>query len=615
MEIPGGYTGKILRVDLNLLKAEIEDLRSEVLVQYVGGTGLGAKYLYNQVSPGIEWNDPGNSLIFFSGPLGGTRVSGSGTFSAVTKGPMTNLAGASQANGFGGAFIKFAGFDGILIQGAASKWVYLFIHDGVCEIHDAHYLFGKETWETQDLLLKEHGLGRKGSVYCIGPAGENMVRYAVIVGDKGHIVAHNGMGAVMGSKRLKAIVVSRGKFQVPIVDGETLEKLARDLIEDAKTKSNKSIHEWGTGGGFSTAALGGWLPVKNYTTNIFTQHEKFDGRYLRSHFEMKPHPCWACSMHHSQMCRVTEGSFKGFEGEEPEYEALATWGPVIGNTDPGAVVMLNHLTDNLGMDLNEAGWTIAWVMECYERGVLTKKDLDGHEMTWGNVEATRHLLQKIARREGIGNLFAEGVKRASEKIGGEATQWAIYTQKGASPRSHDHRGRWSELLDTCVSNTSTIEATCGGAFPEQLGYPAVFDKFSPWEVPLANAKENGWRQFEDSLGVCRFCIPNRELTLKCVNAVTGWNLDLKEAMTIGRRIVNQLRVFNLKHGLRPELEKPSTRYGSIPVDGPAKGRAIGPYFDFMARTYYEMMGWDPETGRPLPHTLKSLGLDELIEQF
>jgi aldehyde:ferredoxin oxidoreductase len=170
-------------------------------------------------------------------------------------------------------------------------------------------------------------------------------------------------------------------------------------------------------------------------------------------------------------------------------------------------------------------------------------------------------------------------------------------------------------LDTCVSNTSTIEATCGGAFPEQLGYPPVFDKFSPWEVPLANAKENGWRQFEDSLGVCRFCIPNRELTVKCVNAVTGWNLDLKEAMTIGRRIVNQLRVFNLKHGLRPELEKPSTRYGSIPVDGPAKGRAIGPYFDFMARTYYEMMGWDPETGRPLPHTLKSLGLDELIEQF
>jgi aldehyde:ferredoxin oxidoreductase len=171
------------------------------------------------------------------------------------------------------------------------------------------------------------------------------------------------------------------------------------------------------------------------------------------------------------------------------------------------------------------------------------------------------------------------------------------------------------MLDTCVSNTSTIEAMPGESIITQLGYPALIGKFSPWEVPLSNAKVNGWRQFEDSLGVCRFCTTDCALTLKCLNAITGWNLDLGEALTIGRRIVNQLRVFNFRHGLKAELERPSVRYGSTPTDGPVQGRGIGSHFEFMIRSYYEMMGWDPQTGRPLPHTLKSLGLGDLIEQF
>ena len=171
------------------------------------------------------------------------------------------------------------------------------------------------------------------------------------------------------------------------------------------------------------------------------------------------------------------------------------------------------------------------------------------------------------------------------------------------------------MLDTCVSNTSTIEATRGGVFPERLGYPPVFDKFSPWEVAMINAKENGWLQFVDCLGICAFCCPNRELTVQCTNAVTGWDLDLKSATRIGLRIVNLLRVFNLRHGLKPEMERPSVRYSETPKDGPIKGRSIQPYFDFMVRTYRELMGWDPETGRPLPQTLKSVGLEELIEKF
>ena len=225
---------------------------------------------------------------------------------------------------------------------------------------------------------------------------------------------------------------------------------------------------------------------------------------------------------------MTEGPYTGFKGEEPEYEGLATWGPVIGNTDPGAAVMLNAFNDQMGMDLNESGWVVGWAMECYEKGVFTRKDLDGLDLTWGNAEAAKEIIRRIANRQGIGDLLAEGVKRASEKIGGDAVNWAVYAHTGAAPRGHDHRGRWCEMLDTCTSNTSTIEATRGGVFPERMGYPPVFDKFSPWEVAVINAKENGWLPFVDCLGICAFTCPNRELTVQATNAVTGWGLDLTE---------------------------------------------------------------------------------------
>ncbi len=615
MTLPGGYLGKFLRVDLSGSRIQEEELGNQLIENYVGGTGIGARILYDEVPPGVEWNDPKNRIIFFSGPLGATRISGTGTFSVVTKGPMTNMAGCSQANGLFGAYLKLAGFDGFVVQGASQKLVYLYIHDGKAEIKDAGHLQGKGTFETEEILRKELGLGFRGSVQSIGPAGENLVRFAMISGDGGHVVAHNGMGAVMGSKRLKAVVVARGKAEFPVKDKSAVEKLAAEMHEEAKTKGSKRIYELGTGGGFSGAALGGWLPIRNYTTAIFPEHEKLDGKYLRSHFKMKHNPCWACQLRHCKMCEVTEGPYKGFKGEEPEYEGLAAWGPVIGNTEPGGAIMLNWFNDEMGMDLNECGWVVGWAMECYEKGVFSQKDLDGLDLTWGNVEAAKELVKRIANRQGIGNLLAEGVKRASEKTGGDAANWAVYAHTGAAPRGHDHRGRWCEMLDTCTSNTSTIEATRGGVFPERMGNPPVFDKFSPWEVAAVNAKENGWLQFVDSLGICAFTCPDRQLAVKATNAVTGWGLDLKSAAHTGLRIVNLLRVFNFRHGLNPDLEKPSFRYSETPKDGPIKGRPIQPYFQFMVRTYRELMGWDPETGRPLPQTLKAVGLEDLIEKF
>jgi aldehyde:ferredoxin oxidoreductase len=312
---------------------------------------------------------------------------------------------------------------------------------------------------------------------------------------------------------------------------------------------------------------------------------------------------------------VTEGPYTGFIGEEPEYEALAAMGPVIDQKDPGAAIMLANLIDHLGIDCNESGYLIGWLMECYEKGLLKKKDLDGIEMRWGDPEATAAMLKKIAHREGCGKLFAEGVKRAAETIGGEAINCAVYTKKGASPRGHDHRGYWMELIDTCLSNTGTIETGGPLAKPAVLGLMPVKDRFDPLEMSTQNAKLNGGRQFEDCLGVCRFCTSDFNLTLECLNAITGWDFTIPEAMDVGRRAINQLRVFNFRHGLTKEIEAPSVRYGSTPVDGPVKGIGIMPHWDSIRRNYYEQMGWNPETGKPSPETLERLGLGHLVKDL
>lgn len=609
INIPGGYNGKVLRVDLSANIIGEETLDEKVLRAYVGGTGLGARYLYAEVKPGVQWSDADNRIMFFTGPLAGTKVSGTGTFSVVSKGPMTNLAGASQANGYLGAFLKLAGFDGIVVQGRAENWVYLYIHDGKAEIRDARHLQDKDTWETEDTIKQE--LGGQCSVYTIGPAGENLVRFAAIFGDHGHVAAHNGLGSVMGSKKLKAIAVERGRQELRIAFPDRLSDIANTLIESAM-KADPMLGQFGTAWALPKLASMGMLPVRNYTTNIFPEASKFGGDYLRTRFKATPTTCWACRVHHCRMTEVTEGPYSGFKGEEPEYEGMAAMGPVIGMTDPGSTIMLANQVDRLGLDINESGWLIGWLMECYQKGVLGKKDLDDIDLTWGDPEAVLAVLKRVAYRSENGNIWAEGVKRAAEKIGGDSIKYAVFTQKGASPRGHDHRARWSELIDTCLSNTGTVEVGPGIPHPEQLGLPLVKNPFDPIEISTMNAKVNGRRQFEDSLGICFFCTQDLQMTVDALNAVTGWDYDIQEAMDVGRRTVNQLRVFNFRHGLTKDIEEPSVRYSSTPVDGPAKDRSIMPHWDALRRNYYHQMGWDPETGKPLPETLERLGLAHIV---
>jgi aldehyde:ferredoxin oxidoreductase len=611
-----GYAGQLLRVNLSKGCLNWHPITPDFAAKWVGGTGLGARFLLDEMPAGVEWDDPQSCVVLASGPLGGTRVAGTGTYSVVFKGPMTNLAGASQASGFLGAFLKLSGLDAVVIQGAAPSWHYLYIHDGQAELRPADHLLGHDTWEVEELIAQELGVrSSRLSVCSIGLAGENRVRFAALAGDKGHIAAHNGIGAVLGAKKLKAIAVARGSQQVPVYDAERLADAAARLLRHATTEfAGGLIHEVGTGGLVPGVYASGQLPVKNYTTNIFPEYEAVSGQTLRASLEIRSHPCWACGVAHVKMVKVTEGPYAGFEGEEPEYEALAGWGPQIGNADLGAVVMLSNLSDRLGLDLNEASWTVGWVMECYERDILGRVDLDGLDMTWGNVPAVEALLHKIARREGCGDWLAEGVMRASAHVGGEAPNLGVYTLKGASPRGHDHRARWYELLDTCLSNTSTIEASFGMP-PALPGAPKLTDPFSPEQVSTVNAVTGGWRQFEDCLGICRFCSTDPLVVIDCVNSVTGWQIGVREALDIGARAINQLRVFNFRHGLDPDLEAPSPRYQSTPVDGPAEGKGIALHFDAMKRNYWEKMGWDPETGKPLPETLERLGLGELAAEL
>jgi len=604
-----GYAGKILRVDLSSEKITQERLDDATRRKYIGGTGMGARYLYQEVPPGVEWSDAENRIMFFSGPLSGTRVSGSGIFSVIGKGPMTNLAGTSQANGYFGAYMKLSGYDGIVIQGKAGRWLYLYIHDGTAELRDASQLLGKDTWETEDAIKQE--TGKQSSVYGIGPAGENLVRFACIAGDHGHVAGHNGLGAVMGSKKLKAVVAKRGNIEIPLADPERLSKTAREFITSFQEK-NPGLSRFGTLAGFAPLHKFGQLPVRNYTTNVFPEVDKFTAEYLRTHFKVTPTTCWACPVAHTRLTEVTEGPYKGFIGEEPEYEGMAAVSSQMGQTDPGAAVMLGNQIDRLGVDINESGWLFGWLMECYEKGYLKAGDLDGVEMKWGDAEAVLAILKKISRREGCGSWLAEGVKRASERMGGEALNCAINAQKGSSPRGHDHRARWAEMMDTCLSNTSTVEVGPGIPIVPELGMKPVKDAFDVMEVSAANAMVNGRRIFEDSLAVCILCNPDLQVLVDLLNAATGWDFTLEEAMTAGKRIVNNLRVFNFRHGLTKEMETPSLRYGSVPVDGPAKGRSIMPQWEALRSNYYLHMGWDPVTGKPLPETLEKLGLGHLI---
>jgi len=603
-----GYAGKFLRVDMSEGKLSDEVFDEATLRKYLGGTGIGTKIMYEEVPPDSDWSDPVNRVTIGSGPLGGTAVGGSGTISIVTKGAMTGGSTSVQANGLFGAYMRFSGYDGIIIQGASDSWKYLVIKDGGAELKDADELMGLDTYEVGDYLRESYGVrGRSASVLSIGPAGENLVRWAGVFVDHGHSASHNGPGAVLGSKRLKAIMAFRSSGGPEIADPEGLKEVAQRMYEDVE-------YFRGTVGGVETSqkSNSGSLPIKNYTTNVWEAEpeevDAFGERHLRDKYQFEREPCWGCRLLHCAMFRIEEGPYAGVV-EEPEYEQMAAWGPVVDVRDVEATMMLSALTDRLGLENNEAGWLTGWVIECLEKGYISKEET-GIDVSWGDVDAIVELLKMISERRGFGDVLAEGVKRASEKVGGEAAKAAIYTMKGNTPRGHDHRTRWAEMFDTCVSNTSTIETHMSAMGPEAQGPE------NPMEVSTEVARTKGLMQLEDSVGTCRFNTRmNGPNIAEAVAAATGWDFTAEEAKRVGLRAVNLMRAYNLRTGIGAEHDRPSTRYGSTPVDGPTVGISILPHWEAMLRNYYGLMGWDTETGIPLPETLEELGLGHVVEDL
>jgi aldehyde:ferredoxin oxidoreductase len=615
-QLPGGYAGRILRVDLGSGRTWSTSWSPEDMRSCLGGAGLGAKLLWEEVPAGAGWDHPDNRLILATGPLAGLPVWGTGGLSVVTRGAMTNGGTSTQANGFFGACLKYSGYDAIVIQGQAPRWVYLFVHDDQVELRDATPLLGKDTWETQDTLQADLGWsGHQLSVYSIGPAGEQLVRFAAIQGDYGHVASKNGCGAVMGKKRLKAVAIVRGSGALATADPRGVFQVAEEIAHELKTNpTTKSLYEYGTLWGVVNLHRLGALPIKNLTTNVEpvgSDLSAWEAPSLREGFDHRGHQCSACGMHHCHMQVIPKGPHRGEIVDEPEYEGWAGAGWAIGCTDPVAISWLNTRVDRACVDVNEFGWLVGWVMECQEKGYLTPERV-GLEIRWGDVEAAAKLLAMINRRQGFGDVLAEGVKRAAERVGGPAAGCAIYTGKGASPRGHDHRARWEEMLDTATSSTGTLE-TGPPVQPREFGLPARINPFDPTAVARTVGLFRGRRHFEDSLGGCIFTTRTTvEMLCRVLSAATGWAYTRDEAMRQGRRAGALLRAFDLRCGLGPELERPSARYGSTPVDGPAQGQSVRPHWDHMLDVWYECVGYDRKTGRPRPETLQALGLEDLI---
>jgi aldehyde:ferredoxin oxidoreductase len=619
--LPGGFAGQLLRVDLTKRRCWAEPWSPSEMRDLLGGIGLGAMLLYRETRKGkgnVGWDHPDNRLVLATGPLAGLPVWGTGGLTVVTIGAGTNGPTSTQANGFFGTNLKYCGYDAIVIQGQARDWLYLYIDDDRVELRDARGYLGKDTWETQDALSGDLGLrGHQLSVYSIGPAGEKLVRFAAIQGDYGHVASKNGVGAVMGKKKLKAVAIVKGTRALRAADPQGLVQCADDIAHDLKTDpSARSLYEYGTLPGVVNLSKLGALPIRNYTTNVpggdITQWE---APKLRHGFDHRGHQCNACGMHHCHMSVIRDGVHKGKIVDEPEYEGWSGAGWTIGVTaDKEGVAWLNTQLDRACVDVNEFGWLCGWVMEGIEKGWITKRQL-GFELAWGDTQGANRLLQMICKRDGFGDLLAEGVKRAAEKLGGPAKAAAVYTGKGASPRGHDHRARWEEMLDTTTSSTATME-TGNPVHQTELGLPARINPFNGEEVARLVAGCRGRRNFEDSLGICIFTTRTRlENVCRALSAATGWYYTVDEAMTFGRRTAAINRAVALRCGLTPDLEFPSERYGSTPTDGPAKGQAVSAQWDAMVDTWYKEVGYDRKTGKPLPKTLKDLGLDWLAKEL
>lgn len=606
--------GVFLRVDLSNKKIITQNFTHTIYRNFLGGSSLGSKIVYDELPDpkSVDAFDPRNPLVFAAGLLTGTGAPGCCLYGVNAKSPKTGGVGESESGGHFGAELKFTGYDGIIFTGRSEKPVYLYLCDEKAELRDASHLWGKDTYDTEDMIKKELR-DSQIRVASIGLAGEKLVKFACITNEKIHVAGKAGMGAVMGSKNLKAVAV-RGTKGVKIANPQEFERLCEKWREmNTAMPSPRTVSEYGTAGEIELFDSLGDMPIKNWALGTWEGVEKLTGQYLAAIADRIPDTCFGCGLKHRYHIIIKEGPYKGEYLGNPEYELCASLGSLCLIDDIAAVVKAAELCDRYGMDGIACGNVIAFAMECYEKGVISEDDTDGVELKWGDPEVLLTMVNKIAKREGFGDVLAEGVKRAAERIGKGAMEFAIHV-KGMSPQMHDPRSGISRGLGDAIATGADDGniSEWGGPDPE-LGYMRPLDRFSIQGKAEYVIKRQARWIWLDGIGACNFATMGVPLRLQAqvLSAATGWEppMTTEDILKIGDRVTNLRRCFGIKSGWTPADDTLPKRFLQEPKpDGGAKGIIIP--LKPMLEEYYKLRKWDPETGKPSKEVLEELGLED-----
>ena len=613
-----GYNGKVLRVDLSHGAISVDEPDDSFYRRYFGGRGFISYYLLKELEAGIDPLSPGNKLIFAPGVVTGAPVGGSGRNTVGAKSPLTGTYGDAEVGGYWGAELKHAGYDAIIIEGKAGKPVYLWIKDGGVEIRDASHLWGKTTGDCQESIRSDVGepLARTA---IIGKAGENLVRYAAIINDVHHAAGRTGMGAVMGSKNLKAIAV-RGRNRPALANPDAVNALAK-WLRDIVGLTMGGYHSQGTAAGLRALNRDGGLPTRNFQESVFEGADKISGRAMKETILVTEGSCYACPVRCKRVVSASEPyQVDPFYGG-PEYETLASFGSNCGIDDLPAIAKASELCNAFGLDTISAGVTVAFTMECFERGIVSEKDTGGLKLNFGNASAMVQLVDMIAKREGIGDILAEGVARAASRIGNGAEEFALHI-KGQELPMHEPRYKQGLGIGYAISpkgadhtmsihdNTYVAEGpSLEGAKGLGLLEPLPLDDLGPDKVRMV-VYHTCWHQLIDSLVLCNFMPFTYDQVSELVGAVTGWNSTVWELMKVGERCLAMTRVFNIREGLGKKDDfLPQRFFSPLPV-GPLQGVSIDKEkFELAKETFYSMLGWDGIDGSPSQGKLQELGIE------
>lgn len=607
-----GYMGKILRVDLTTSKITKESLKEDDVKMYLGGSGLGTKYLFEETVGDTDPLGPDNPLIFMTGPFLGTTIPTSGRHALVIKSPLTGIYGESDVGGSWGYVFKGTGYDGLIVTGQADKPVYLLVTEETVEILDAHEYWGMDTFETYDRLKELHG--KKSEVQCIGLSGEKLVRYASIMteGKDARALGRGGTGAVMGSKNLKAIVVHGGK-KAEIYDAKALKESIKNVAKNI-TEATAGMTKHGTASGVIGHESYGNFPLKNWSLGRWPEGaEKISGQRMSETMLTGNYRCKTCIIGCGRKVSIKEGPYKGVEGAGPEYETLGTLGGMCLIDDLDAVAYANELCNRYGIDTISTGASIAFGMEAFEKGIITKEDTEGLELKFGNAEALVEMVKQIGERKAFGRILGEGVKRAAETLGKGSEEFALHV-KGLEPPAHDPRALHGVGLSYATSNRGACHLA-GLTHPfervrfiPELGYEAPHERHQTEGKGEFVAKMQNLMGIYDSAKLCKFAINGLTLTdlVSWINYVTGWYFSIDDVMKIGERIYNLKRLYNIRAGITRKDDTLPGRFLTLERTG--KDLVVSrPNLEQMLNDYYEYRVWSKE-GIPTPAKVEQLDL-------